>query len=92
MNKTDYADYLCRTWPVLTTPDDVLEMGQALRRSWERYFDDREDLERLLRSIAESQFRVKSWQQFRLLRDALRLVSQRLREMPRAKKMGFWDL
>ena len=46
MKKTDYADYMCRTWPVLTTPDDVLEMGGVIRNTWERYFDDREAMQR----------------------------------------------
>ena len=92
MNKTDYADYLCRTWPVLTTPEDVLELGQVLQRTWESCFEDREDLERNLRAMAASQFRVKSWQQLRILRDAMGMFAKRIREIPRAKRTGFWDL
>ena len=93
MKKTDYADYLCRTWPVLTTPDDVLELGRVLENTWNLYFDDREGLERALAYLCRNPIPPKSWQQFRILRDAARLFSQRLKEMPRPqKKMGFWDL
>ena len=30
MKKSDYADYLCRTWPVLTTPDSAVRRLKAL--------------------------------------------------------------
>ena len=93
MKKSDYADYLIRTWPVLTTPEDVLELGQVLENTWNLYFDDREGLERALAYLCRNPIPPKSWKQFRILRDAARLFSQRLKEMPRPqKKMGFWDL
>ena len=92
MLKTDYADYLCRTWPVLTTPDDVLEMGQVLRNTWERFFDDREGMQRNLAAIVA--WRVPwSWKHFKLMRDSARLFGQRIKEMPRpVKRLSFWDL
>jgi len=91
MNKTDFADYLTRTWPVLTTPEDVLDLGRQLQTSWELNWEDRDSLVRLRQAILANQFRVKSLKQWRILRDALRMVCQRIGELPVARRMGFWD-
>ncbi len=64
-----------------------------LENTWNLYFDDREGLERALAYLCRNPIPPKSWKQFRILRDAAKLFSQRLKEMPRPKKkMGFWDL
>ena len=52
-----------------------------------------EGMEHTLAYLCQNPIPPKSWKQFRMLRDAARLFSQRLKELPRPQqKMGFWDL
>ena len=52
-----------------------------------------EGVERTLAYLCQNPISPKSWKQFRILQDAARLFSQRLKELPRPKKkMGVWDL
>ena len=89
--KTTYADYMIRQWPILTTPQDVLDLGRSIQLDCERFWDDREEMIRLLRCLSENMFRVKSWKQFRLMRNSTNIVAKRISELPVPKRIGFWD-
>lgn len=89
--KTDFQDYLCRTWPVMTTPEEVLELGRQLQVDWEEGWEDRERLEFTIQMIHRHWFRVKSLAQWRLLRDALKMMQRRVAELPKPRGLGFWD-
>ncbi len=89
--KTTYADYMIRQWPILTTPQDVLDLGRSIQLDCERFWDDREEMIRLLQCLSENMFRVKSWKQFRLMRNSTNIVARRISELPVPKRTGFWD-
>lgn len=89
--KTTYADYMIRQWPIMTTPQDVLDLGRSIQLDCERFWDDREEMIRLLRCLSENMFRVKSWKQFRLMRNSTNIVAKRISELPVQKRIGFWD-
>lgn len=90
-DKTDFADYLARTWPETTAPPDVLELGRSLQVSWEEGWEDRERLEFTVRMIHRHWFRLKSLDQWRILRDALKMMQRRITELPKPRPIGFWD-
>ncbi len=76
---------------MLTTLEDVLELGRQLQVDWEQNWEGREMLQITIQMIQRHWFRVKSLDQWRLLRDALRKMQRRVAELPKPRAMGFWD-